>query len=69
MSDETVSGVSWYSAVLADLGAACRRDGLTQSAEMLDDLAVVVEQEQSRLHLDRKEMLSKGKLALKVVSN
>jgi len=69
MSGENVIGSSWYSDVLADLGAACRRDGLLQSAELLDDLAVVLEQEQASLLLDRKLVRSKDKLVLKVVSN
>jgi|GEM_PF-3481498 len=69
MSGKNVHGSSWYGEVLSDLGAACRRDGLMQSAELLDDVALVLEQEQMRLLAERKQKSSDRKFVLKVVSN
>ena len=65
--DETTGG--WYGVVLSDLRAAFRRDGLVQSAEMLDDVAILLAQEQARLEAQRAEVLGSGKMALKLIVN
>lgn len=61
--------MNWSLDVIADLAAAFRRDGFVKSAEMLDDLKVVLAQEVQSLEETRKAQLCAGEGSLKLVVN
>ena len=55
MDSDGESPAGWYGPVMADLAKALRRDGLYQTAELLDDAVLRATQEQNELAKRRAE--------------
>ncbi len=59
----------WYEDVVSDLAQAFRRDGFSRSAELLDDVRLVLAQEQAAMAKTRAEATRPKAPSLKIVAD